>query len=112
MTQASAKPVPRRGAKDPPRVPIKYIRLAANLSIDAVIARIHQQTGRTYSRGSISAIENGHRGASSEVLRALELAYRLPLGSITTDYVPRAPRARRNGRVDEAARTVFADAAT
>ena len=108
MTQATAKPIPRRGAKVPPRVPIKYIRLAANLSIDAVIARIHQQTGRTYSRGSISAIENGHRGASSEVLRALELAYRLPLGSITTEYVPRAPRVRRSGHVEQAARTAYA----
>jgi transcriptional regulator with XRE-family HTH domain len=85
----------QRKAKLPPRVPIKFIRLAAHLSIDAVIARIHQHTGRTYSRGSISAIENGHRGASSEILEALEVAYSLPLGSISTDYVPRGPRGPR-----------------
>jgi transcriptional regulator with XRE-family HTH domain len=85
----------QRELKLPPRVPIKYIRLAANLSLDAVIARIRQKTGRTYSRGSISAIENGHRGASAEILRALELAYSLPLGTISTDYVPRAQRMRR-----------------
>jgi hypothetical protein len=91
----------QRGTKVPPHVPIKYFRLAANLSIDAVIARIHAETGRTYSRGSISAIENGHRGASSEILEAMELAYCLPLGSILTDYVPRAPRGRRMVDVEQ-----------
>ncbi|MGE2733793.1 helix-turn-helix domain-containing protein [Mycolicibacterium vaccae] len=85
----------QRKPKTSPHVPIKYVRLAAKLSIDEVIARIEDRTGRRYTRGAISAIENGHRGASSEVLEALEEAYELPLGAISTDYVPRAPRGRR-----------------
>lgn len=98
MTQANhgrSKYERQRQAKVPPHVPIKYVRLAANLSIDAVIDRIRKETGRLYTRGAISAIENGHRGASSEILEALEIAYELPVGSITTTYIPRAPRVRR-----------------
>ncbi|WP_234935351.1 hypothetical protein [Mycolicibacterium austroafricanum] len=37
----------------------------------------------------MSAIETGVRGVSAELLRALEQAYELPPGSITTDYSPR-----------------------
>lgn len=98
MTQADrsrAKYRQQREAKVPPHVPIKYVRLAANLSIDSVIERIKEETGRLYTRGAISAIENGHRGASSEILEALEVAYELPVGSITTTYIPRAPRIKR-----------------
>jgi hypothetical protein len=98
MTQAGrgrSKYETQREAKVPPHVPLKYIRLAFDLSIDTVIARIESETGRRYTRGAISAIENGHRGASSEILEAFELAYSLPLGAISTDYVPRAPRVKR-----------------
>lgn len=90
----------QRKPKVPPHVSIKYIRLAAGLSIDAVIAKIRDETGRTYTRGAISAIENGHRGASSEILEALESAYGLPVGSISTSYVPRAPRVKQPERED------------
>lgn len=83
----------------PPHVPIKYVRLAANLSIDDVLARIKEETGRLYTRGAISAIENGHRGASSEILEALEIAYDLPVGSISTSYIPRPPRVKRSQAV-------------
>lgn len=99
MTQAHSgrsKYQNQRESKTPPHVPLKYVRLAANLSIDDVIASIQEETGRRYTRGAISAIENGHRGASSEILEAFELAYKLPLGSISTDYVPRPPRVKRS----------------
>lgn len=95
MTQASngrSKYQSQREPKTPPHVPVKYLRVAANLSIDAVIDRIHEETGRRYTRGAISAIENGHRGASCEVLEALEAALSLPIGAISTDYEPRPQR--------------------
>lgn len=69
--------------------------MAAGLAIDDVIAAIESETGRRYTRGAISAIENGHRGASSEMLEAFEVAYKLPIGSISTDYVPRPPRVKK-----------------
>lgn len=98
MTQASkgrSKYHDQRELKVPPHVPIKYIRLAAKLSIDDVIAKIETETGRRYTRGSISAIENGHRGASFEILEALEAAYSLPVGAISTNYAPQAPRTKK-----------------
>lgn len=73
-------------------MPIKYIRLAAGLSLDDVSHTIAEETGRTYGKGTLSAIESGMRGASSELLEALEAAYHLPVGSIKTEYTPRAPR--------------------
>jgi transcriptional regulator with XRE-family HTH domain len=85
----------QREPKDPPYVPIKYVRLAAGLSLEDVSAKIKEATGREYGKGTLSAIESGMRGASSEVLDALEQAYQLPVGSIKTEYVPRAPRRKR-----------------
>lgn len=63
--------------------------MAAGLTLDAVIDRIEQETGRRYTRGAISAVENGHHGAPSELLEALEIAYGLPYGAIDTLYRPR-----------------------
>ena len=54
--------------------------------MDEVIGRIEQETGRRYTRGALSSIENGHRGASNELVEALEIAYGLPHGSIETTY--------------------------
>lgn len=81
-----------------PHVPIKGLRLAAGLSIDALIAKLSVYTDREYTRGAISAIECGHRGASPELLAALERVYGLEPGFISTDYVPRSRR-----RTDSAA---------
>ncbi|ORL01542.1 hypothetical protein A6F56_04275 [Prescottella equi] len=55
-----------------------------------LIERIQQETGHRYSRGAISAVENGHRGASVELIEAIEIAYGLPAGSIRVDYKARS----------------------
>ncbi|WP_280265373.1 helix-turn-helix domain-containing protein [Nocardia wallacei] len=73
----------------PPHVPIGCIRVAVGLTLDQLIERIEDETGRRYSRGAISAVENGHRGASLGLIAALELAYGLPSGAISTHYRPR-----------------------
>lgn len=84
----------------PPHVAIGHIRTVAGLTLDQVIDRIEEETGRRYTRGAISAVENGHRGASAGLLEALEIVYGLPTGAISTDYHPRqAPR--RIGRKSE-----------
>lgn len=57
--------------------------------LDDVADRIEAINGDRPARGTLSAIENGVRGVSAELLAALETAYQLPPGSITTDYVPR-----------------------
>ncbi|MEV0367572.1 helix-turn-helix domain-containing protein [Nocardia fusca] len=75
--------------KGSPHISLHGARLIAGLTIEQLIDRIEAETGRRYSRGSISAVENGHRGASIELLRALEIVYGLPSDSIDTAYQPR-----------------------
>jgi len=74
----------------PPHVSLAALRTACGLTIDKVIERIGEEFPELHpTRGAISAIENGHRGASEQMLEALCAAYGLPSGAITTQYVPR-----------------------
>lgn len=73
----------------PPHISLRHLRVVAGLTIDALISRLEQETGRRYTRGALSAVENGHRGASAELINALEVVYGLPTGAIDTDYTPR-----------------------
>ena len=91
MTQGRATSG-QREAKPPPYVPVRYVRIAAGLTLEDVSLKIAETSGRQYGKGTLSAIESGMRGASSEVLEALEVVYDLPVGSIKTEYTPRAPR--------------------
>ncbi|WP_231702933.1 helix-turn-helix domain-containing protein [Tsukamurella asaccharolytica] len=81
-----------RPRRTPPHVSIKILRLAARLTLDDVAERM-ADFGEAPARGTLSAIENGHRGASREFLAALEQALGIPEGSITTDYEPRTSAA-------------------
>jgi transcriptional regulator with XRE-family HTH domain len=80
----------QRARKTPPHVSLGALRAVAHLTLDEVCARVSEYLGdRELTRGALSAIENGHRGASADVLRGLEVAYGLRAGDITTDYEPR-----------------------
>lgn len=79
----------QRPQRTPPHVSLRDLRIAVGLTIDQVLARLEIQTDRKYSRGTISAIENGHRGASADLLVELALVYGLRPDAITTDYQPR-----------------------
>lgn len=81
----------QRAAKTPPHVSLKALRKAAGLTHEQVCQAVADATeGRTtLTRGGLSAIESGLRGASFDMLRALELAYGLDPGDIDTDYQPR-----------------------
>ena len=84
----------QRPRRTPPHVSLASLRAATGLTIDQVITRIEQEFPEIRpTRGAISAIENGHRGASVQMLAALCAAYGLPDGAITTDYEPRAREA-------------------
>lgn len=80
-----------RKSHTPPHVPIKALRIVAGITLDVLATEIGQITGRKPARGTLSAIESGIRGASTEMLRAIEQAYALPSGMVTTDYDPRRP---------------------
>ncbi|WP_280320184.1 helix-turn-helix domain-containing protein [Nocardia wallacei] len=71
------------------------MRLIAGITLEALLDRIEEETGRRYTRGALSAIENGHRGASAELISAIEAAYGLPRGAIDTEYKPRHEASRR-----------------
>ncbi|WP_163540800.1 helix-turn-helix domain-containing protein [Occultella kanbiaonis] len=80
----------QRPRRTPPHVGLGALRAACGLTIDQVIARIREEFPELNpTRGAISAIENGHRGASVQMLTALCAAYGLPSGAITTNYTPR-----------------------
>lgn len=79
----------QREKKPPPHVPLKVLRKALNKTLDEVALRVEEITGDKPTKGALSAIENGHRGISAELLNALEQAFNLEPGSITTTYKPR-----------------------
>jgi len=77
----------------PPHVSLSTLRAAVGLTIDELISKIAEDLPpevKPPTRGAISAIENGHRGASAQMLDLIACAYGLPAGSITTAYQPRA----------------------
>ncbi|AMT72142.1 hypothetical protein ABG82_19435 [Mycobacteroides immunogenum] len=73
----------------PPHVPLGVLRRVSGLKLEEVAELIAEVTGDRPTRGALSAIENGHRGASAQLIAGLEHAYNLPAGSISTTYVPR-----------------------
>lgn len=73
----------------PPVVTLASLRRVAGFRIDDVLDRLEDEMGVRPGRGTISAIENGHRGASREMIQALELIYDLEPGALLTDYEPR-----------------------
>lgn len=61
----------------PPLVGIGHLRRAHDYSIDDVIEGLKAITGRTYTRGAISAVENGHRRPSDALMAGLIKFYDL-----------------------------------
>lgn len=87
----------QRERRTPPHISLQTFRLAlkrlapeGRWDLDDICDLIEAAHGDRPARGTLSAIENGVRGASAQLLAALEEAYQLPAGSITTDYTPRA----------------------
>lgn len=79
----------QRAKVTPPHISLSDLRAAVGLTLDQVCERFTEATGDPLTRGALSGIENGHRGASAAVLAGLESAYGLRPGSIDTQYEPR-----------------------
>ncbi len=80
----------QRIRRTPPHVSLADLRTAVGLTIDQVCTRINEEFPELRpTRGAISAIENGHRGASVQMLAALCAAYGLRPDAVTTTYEPR-----------------------
>ena len=72
-----------------PYIPLSILRKKLGLTLEDVCDRIFGETGMRPDRASLSAIENGHRGASKQIFEALALVYDIPIEVIDTEYSPR-----------------------
>lgn len=74
-----------------PVVGIGVLRKALKLTLQDVCDHINaeQTFDKKVERGTISAIENGHRGASAQMLAALADALGVHVTDIDTTYEPR-----------------------
>lgn len=94
MTVSPSRTRSPRRRRTPPSItlPIGDLRLALGLTLDDVRMRIAQFLPEEVpppTRGAISAIEHGHRGASAEMVELLARAYGLPVECLSVDYTPR-----------------------
>lgn len=86
----------KQPTKTPPVASLRSVRLASQQTLETVADSVSELLGQKVSRGTISAIETGVRGASVQMLDALALAYGLEPGDIyVSDYDPRASRVHR-----------------
>lgn len=81
----------QRATKTPPHATMRGIRKASGLTLEQVAEAVNEVLpGRSkVNRGTISAIESGLRGASTQMLDAIAVAYGMEAGDIVTDYTPR-----------------------
>lgn len=79
----------QRERRTPPHVSLRALRMVSGKTLDEVCEAAAESLGKPLTRGAMSAIENGHRGASADVLKALEVAYGLAEGMLVVDYEPR-----------------------
>lgn len=86
-----------RPRRTPPHVPLKAVRLLVGLRLDDLAHGVERLTGVSPSRGTLSAIESGRRGASPELLDAIGQVIGLEPGDITTNYRPRTTPGKAGG---------------
>lgn len=79
----------QRERKTPPHIALGDLRAVSGKTLEQVCEAVAETLNKPFTRGALSAIENGHRGASKQVLHALEVAYGLRPGALVTDYEPR-----------------------
>lgn len=77
-----------------PVVPLVVARKLAGKTLQDVCDHINAdfEFPKKVERGTISAIENGHRGASAEMLVAIASALSISADDINTEYEPRHSR--------------------
>lgn len=75
---------------------IATLRKAKGLTLQALCDHINDEFdfANPVERGTISAIENGHRGASAQMLGAIADALGISAADIDTKYEPRQRRQR------------------
>lgn len=86
----------KQPAKTPPVASLRSLRIASRQTLEAVAESVSDLLDQKVSRGTLSAIETGARGASIQMLNALAVTYGLEPGDLyTPDYDPRSSRIHR-----------------
>lgn len=93
-TANSPRKTPKRERRLPPHVPLSALRTVAGWSLDNLAKQLAEKTPCSPGRGTLCAIEKGDRGASLDLLHALETVYGLEDGTISTTWQPMAPRGK------------------
>lgn len=98
-TSNASRYAKQRPNVSPPVVPLSVARKIGNKTLQDVCDHINREFDfpKQVERGTISAIENGHRGASIEMLLAIASALGITADDIDTQYEPR--RSRRGAEV-------------
>lgn len=93
-TQSRSKYRNQRKQVSVPVVPVSVARKLAGKTLQDVCDHINAEFEfpKKVERGTISAIENGLRGASVEMLVAIASALGIPADEIDTEYEPRHAR--------------------
>lgn len=94
LCRMSSKYEKQRARVIPPHVSIKTLRKVSGMTLEQVCFRMNQflETPDRVKPGTLSGLENGHRGASVELIESIEYAYGLNQGELTTAYLPRQTR--------------------
>jgi transcriptional regulator with XRE-family HTH domain len=97
--QSRTKYLNQRKPVSVPVVPLAVARKISGKTLQEVCDHINDEFEfpKKVERGTISAIENGHRGASVEMLLAIASALGIAADDINTQYEPR--RSRRGNAV-------------
>lgn len=92
--QGRAKYLNQRSPVSPPVVPLAVARKLAKKTLQEVCDYINDEFEfpKQIERGTVSAIELGHRGASVEMLVAIASAIGISADDIDTQYEPRHAR--------------------
>lgn len=78
----------QRPKVEAPQIGLAALRKSHRLTQAAVAEQVAAILDKPFNAGSLSLIEGGHRGASSEVLAAMEQVFGLAPGDFVVDYVP------------------------
>lgn len=87
----------------PPQVGLAALRKSHRMTQGQVAAEVAAIIDKPFYSGSLSLIEGGHRGASAEVLRALERVFHLDEGDLAVPYEPTHDRRKRTDLEEPAA---------
>lgn len=85
----------QRPKVSPPQIGLADLRKSHRLTQAQVAEQVAAIIDQQFLGTSLSLIEGGHRGASDDVLRALEQVFGLAAGALAVNYSPGHDRRKR-----------------